>query len=239
MNFIRSFWFTIHYCHHRITNRSQNLFGTDLLVDRLEQRRHSGDQKRLLRERYLPYPKQKKEIDSNKLEIGACLKQSKIDIKLPYRWSRLLFFSFLLLPIIPRKPTRHDLGKDNHRATSTRIKRQTMPWQDIWQKTCQAVKLWSCLTTRNTFGRKFRRNTFCVSCSFTLHVVDSLKKKLLKVYQKIHKQDNVIRKRYLLFHWHDYVIHYSEVYKPNYSWFTFNLNPLFIIQLSPQFIHIF
>ena len=101
MNFIRSLWFTIHYCHHRITNRSQNLFGTDLLVDRLEQRRHSGDQKRLLRERYLPYPKHKKKIDSNKLEIGACLKQTKIDIKLPYRWSRLLFFSFLLLPIIP------------------------------------------------------------------------------------------------------------------------------------------
>ena len=179
MNFIRSLWFTIHYRHHRITNRSQNLFGTDLLVDRLEQRRHSGDQKRL------PYPKHKKKIDSNKLEIGACLKQTKIAIKLPYRWSRLLFFSFLLLPIIPRKPTRHDLGKD------------------IWQKTCQAVKLWSCLTTRNTFGRKFRRNTFCVSCSFTLHVVDSLKKKLLKIYQKIHNQDNVIRKRYLLFHWHD------------------------------------
>ena len=86
-----------------------------------------GDQKRLLRERYLPYPKHKKRIDSNKLEIGACLKQTKIDIKLPYRWSRLLFSSFLVLPIIPRKPTRHDLGKDNHRATSTRIKRQTMP----------------------------------------------------------------------------------------------------------------
>ena len=45
-----------------------------------------GDQKRLLRERYLPYPKHKKKIDSNKLEIGACLKQTKIDIKLPYRW---------------------------------------------------------------------------------------------------------------------------------------------------------
>ena len=69
----------------------------------------------------------KKKIDSDKLEIGACLKQTKIAIKLPYRWSRLLFFSFLLLPIIPRKPTRHDLGKDNHQATSTRIKRQTMP----------------------------------------------------------------------------------------------------------------
>ena len=79
------FLFAIHYRHHRITNRSQNLFGTDLLVDRLEQRRHSGDQKRLLRERYLPYPKHKKKIDSNKLEIGACLKQTKIDIKLPYR----------------------------------------------------------------------------------------------------------------------------------------------------------
>ena len=69
----------------------------------------------------------KKKIDSDKLEIGACLKQTKMYIKLPYRWSRLLFSSFLLLPIIPRKPIRHDLGKDNHRATSTRIKRQTMP----------------------------------------------------------------------------------------------------------------
>ena len=27
-----------------------------------------------------------KKIDSNRLEIGACLKQAEIDIKLPYRW---------------------------------------------------------------------------------------------------------------------------------------------------------
>ena len=58
----------------------------------------------------------KKEIDSNKLEIGACLKQTKIDIKLPYRWSRLLFFSSLLLPIMAE-----------HKTTFTRIKRQTLP----------------------------------------------------------------------------------------------------------------
>ena len=55
--------------------------------------------------------------------------------KLPYRWSWLPFFSFLLLPIITlAKLTRHDLYKDNHQATSTRIK----------EKTCQAVKLSSC-----------------------------------------------------------------------------------------------
>ena len=53
--FIRSFWFTIHYHHHRITNRSQNLFGSNLLVDRL-----SGDQGRVLREICLSYLKRKK-----------------------------------------------------------------------------------------------------------------------------------------------------------------------------------
>ena len=80
--FIRSFWFTIHYHHHRITNRSQNLFGSNLLVDRL-----SGDQGRVLREICLSYLKRKKKKkikkkkDSNRLEIGACLKQTKIDVK--------------------------------------------------------------------------------------------------------------------------------------------------------------
>ena len=65
-------------------------------------------------------------------------------------------------------------------------------------------------------------------------VLISLKrKKLLKIDQKIHNQDNRKRKRYLFFHWLDYVIHYSEVSKPHYSLFTFNLNLLFFIQLPP------
>ena len=52
-----------------------------------------------------------KKIDSNRFEIGACLKQTNIDIKLPYRWSRLLSFSLLLLPLLPfRQPTRHKLA---------------------------------------------------------------------------------------------------------------------------------
>ena len=71
-----------------------------------------------------------KKIDSNRLEKGAWLKQSKIDIKSPCRWSRLPFFSSLLFfyPLLQlRKPARHNFDKDNHQATSTRIKRDTMP----------------------------------------------------------------------------------------------------------------
>lgn len=71
-----------------------------------------------------------KKIDSNRLEKGAWLKQSKIDIKSPCRWSRLPFFSSLLFfyPLLQlRKPARHNFDKDNHQATSTRIKRQMMP----------------------------------------------------------------------------------------------------------------
>ena len=33
-----------------------------------------------------------KKIDSNRLEIGTCFKYTKIDVKLPYRGSRLLFY---------------------------------------------------------------------------------------------------------------------------------------------------
>lgn len=54
--FIRSFWLNIHYRNRRITNRSQNLYGTDL-----ERHRLSGDQERVLRESCLPYPKHKKD----------------------------------------------------------------------------------------------------------------------------------------------------------------------------------
>ena len=50
----------------------------------------------------------------------------------------------------------------------------------------------------------------------------------MKIYQKIHSKDNRIRRRYLLFHWHDF-----EVSKTNHSLFTFNLKSLFIIQLPP------
>ena len=85
--FIRSFWFTIRYHHHRIANRSQNLFGSNLLVDRL-----SGDQGRVLRERCLPYLKRKKKK-----------KKIRTDLKSAYVWKRLtvdrdfFFFIFLLL----------------------------------------------------------------------------------------------------------------------------------------------
>ena len=50
-----------------------------------------------------------KKIDSNRLEIG---KQTNIDIKLPYYWSRLLFFSLsCFYPLLPfREPTRHKLA---------------------------------------------------------------------------------------------------------------------------------
>ena len=67
-----------------------------------------------------------KSIDSNLLEIGACLKQTKIDIILPYRCSCLFFFSLSCFYLL-RKVSRHNLNKDNHQATSTRIKRQMMP----------------------------------------------------------------------------------------------------------------
>ena len=39
------------------------------------------------------------------------------------------------------------------------------------------VKLLSCLTTRNTSGQKFRRETFCVSCGLLCTLLISLKKK--------------------------------------------------------------
>ena len=52
-----------------------------------------------------------KKIYSNRLEIGACLKQTNIDIKLPYRWSRLLFSLSCFYPLLPfREPTRHKLA---------------------------------------------------------------------------------------------------------------------------------
>ena len=127
--FIRSFWFTIRYHHHRITNRSQNLFGSNLLVDRL-----SGDQGRVLREICLSYLKRKKKKikkkkDSNRLEIGACLKQTKIDVKSALLLIATSFFSLSCFYhyYTLRKPTTYNLDKDNHEATSTRIKRQTMP----------------------------------------------------------------------------------------------------------------
>ena len=146
--------------------------------------------------------------------------------KLPYRWSWLPFLSFLLLPIITlAKLTRHDLYKDNHQATSTRIK----------EKTCQAVKLSSCevvLQLETHPAGSFAERLFASLVVLLCTLLISLLKKLLKIHQKIHNQDNRIWKRYLFFHWHDYVIHYSEVSKPNNSLFTFNLNPLFIIHYS-------
>ena len=58
--------------------------------------------------------------------------------------------------------------------------------QTVKLSNCQAVKLssceGSCLTTRNTSGRKFRWETFCVSCSFTLHIIDFTFKKNFSRY---------------------------------------------------------
>ena len=59
------------------------------------------------------------------IEIGACLKQTKIDIKL-LTVDRDFFFSLSCFYLL-RKASRHNLNKDNHQATSTRIKRQMMP----------------------------------------------------------------------------------------------------------------
>ena len=55
---------------------------------------------------------------------------------------------------------------------------------------------------------------------------------IFTIVKKKHNQCNRTGKRYVLFHWHDYVIHSSEVFKPNYSLFIFHLNPLFIIHYS-------
>ena len=95
--FIRSFWFTIRYHHHRITNRSQNLFGSNLLVDRL-----SGDQGRVLREICLSYLKRKKKKKKKKrfeqtwnrrmfeTNQNRCKKRLIVD-------RDFFFFTFLLL----------------------------------------------------------------------------------------------------------------------------------------------
>ena len=110
-------------------------------------------------------------FETNKIDIKNCLTVGR----------DFLFFSFLLLPIITlAKLTRHDLYKDNHQATSTRIKEKTC--QAVKLSSCQTFKLWSCLTTRNTSGRKFRWETFCVSCSFTLHIIDFTFKKNFSRY---------------------------------------------------------
>ena len=45
------------------------------------------------------------------------------------------FFVFL--------PFTHYYPFENRPDTNSRIRRQAMPQQDIWQKTCQAAKLWS------------------------------------------------------------------------------------------------
>ena len=55
-----------------------------------------------------------KNIDSNRLEIGTCFKYTKIDVKLPYLGSRLLFLSFLLLLIITPAITTKQLPRQSN-----------------------------------------------------------------------------------------------------------------------------
>ena len=82
---------------------------------------------------------------------------------------------------------------------------------------CKVVLQLETLLARSFAGRLFASLVvYFAHCWFHLK-----KKKKLRT-----------RKLYLLFHWHDYVIHYSKVLEPNYSLFTFNLNPLFIVHYS-------
>ena len=139
---------------------------------------------------------------------------------MPYRGSRLLFLSFLLL-----------LGPcDNHRATSTPIKRNDAIKGHLTENlsSCEVVLQIETLPA-GSFARRLFASLLFLLCTL---LISLLKKKLLKIYQKIHNQDNRIRSWYLLFHLYDYDFHYSEVSKPSYSLFAINLNPLFITHYS-------
>ena len=78
-------------------------------------------------------------------------------------------------------------------------------------------------TTRNTSGQKFRRETFCVSCSLLCTLLISLKKKK--------KASNKKAVFIIPLAWLRYSL-YSKVFEPNHSLFTFHLNPSFIIHYS-------
>ena len=90
-----------------------------------------------------------KKIDSNRLEIGA---QTNIDIKLPYHWSRLLFFSFLLLPIITLSRT------DQTQTRELNVKRchnSTFDRKPVKLPSCEVVLQLETLSARSFAGRLF------------------------------------------------------------------------------------
>ena len=90
-----------------------------------------------------------KKIDSNRLEIGA---QTNIDIKLPYHWSRLLFFSFLLLPIITLSRT------DQTQTRELNVKRchnRTFDRKPVKLPSCEVVLQLETLSARSFAGRLF------------------------------------------------------------------------------------
>ena len=172
--FTRCFWMTFHYRHHRITNRSQNLFGAGLLVDRLQRRRLSGDQESSLRERCLSYPKHKKDsFASNRLEIGACLKQTKIDINC-LTVDRDFFFSLsCFYPLFPenRPDTTSAKITTEQFPRESNVKRchnKTFDRKPVKLSSCEVVLRLETLSAGNFVGTLFA-SLVVLLCTLLIH----------------------------------------------------------------------